>query len=163
CFVDSFWASVFVGRTVATVAELSFMTQLVLTARSMSEGWVRKLATLPIFLVAVAECFSWHAVLTTNYLGNFVEESLWMTSVVITLAVMSSKASGRLKRTLTGMMVGALGYVTFMGTVDVRMYFTRLRADSAAGRTYLSISEGLHDLISRRVVTFAWSDWHEEM
>ena len=28
-------------------------------------------------LILIAECFSWYAVLTTNYLGNAIENSLW--------------------------------------------------------------------------------------
>src|SRR5262249_22551262 len=35
-FVDSFWASVFVGRSLATVAELSFAAQMALTVRAMA-------------------------------------------------------------------------------------------------------------------------------
>jgi hypothetical protein len=170
CFFDSFWASVFVGRSVATVAELCFITQLVLTGRGIAR-WLRvpaaeALASLPLLLIVVAETSSWYAVVTTNYLGNFVEESLWTLSgllFAVSLAMMRPRSAGRLRRLLSVSLVGSLLYVAFMSTVDLRMYFTRLRADRLAGRPYLSLAEGLHDLIARRVVTFSWNDWHEEL
>jgi hypothetical protein len=43
------------------------------------------------------------------------------------------------------------------------MYLTRSRADEQALRPYLGLGEGLHDVIARRVVTFRWSDWHDEL
>jgi hypothetical protein len=170
CFVDSFWASVFVGRSAATVAELAFIIQLSLAARGMAQKLgvpaARALATLPPFLIVVAESCSWYAVLTTNYLGNFIEESLWTFSGVlfaVATLLMRPRSEGRLRRLLSLSAVGTAGYVAFMCSVDLRMYGTRLGADRLAGRAYLSIADGLHDVIARRVVTFAWADWHEEL
>jgi hypothetical protein len=170
CFVDSFWASIFVGRSVATVAELCFMTQLVLTGRGIARALGGRtafwLSTLPLPLIAIAETSSWYAVLTTNYVGNFIEESLWTLSgllFAVSLALLLPSSRGRLRRLLAVAAVGGVGYVTFMVTVDLRMYGSRLLADRLAGRTYLSLADGLHDVITRRVVTFAWSDWHEEL
>jgi hypothetical protein len=170
CFFDSFWASVFVGRSVATVAEISFMTQLVLTgrmiARTLGSRPARMLATIPLPLIVVAECFSWYAVITTNYFGNFVEESLWTTSGVlfaVALVLLIPRAGRELRMRLVAVLAGTVAYVTFMLSVDVRMYLGRLLADSAEKRSYLGFSDGLHDVISRRVVTFAWADWHQEL
>jgi hypothetical protein len=170
CFVDSIWASVFVGRSVATVAELCFIVQLSLTARALARSLAvpaaRVLSTAPLFLIPVAEGFSWYAVITTNYLGNFVEESLWTTSgalFAVSLVLLLGRARGPLGRRLALTLAGSLTYVTFMLTVDVRMYLHRLLADRLEARRYLSFSEGIRDLIHRRVVTFAWSDWHEEL
>jgi hypothetical protein len=170
CFVDSVWASVFVGRSVATVAELCFIVQLSLTGRAIARALAvpaaRVLSTVPLFLIPVAESFSWYAVVTTNYFGNFVEESLWTLSgalFAVSLALLLPRAHGPLKRLLARSLAGSLAYVTFMLTVDVRMYFVRLSADRASERRYLSFGEGIYDLIHRRVVTFAWSDWHEEL
>jgi len=169
CFVDSFWASIFVGRTVATVAEICFMVQLVVTARLLARELSPKLlllVTLPLPMILVAETCSWYAVLTTNYAGNFIEESLWMLSGLIfgiSLVVMRRNATGRLQQLLSIGAVLSLIYFTFMLLVDVRMYFTRLGSDLAEHRSYLTVGEGLRDAIHRRVVTFAWTDWHEEL
>jgi hypothetical protein len=170
CLFDSVVASVFVGRSVATVAELCFIFQLSLAGRSISRALgVRAayvLSTLPLFMIPVAETCSWYSVITTNYIGNTIEESLWAASAVlfgVSLALLVPRASGMLKRVLTVSLVLAFSYVAFMLSVDVRMYLTRFLADHRAGRPYLSIADGIHDVIYRRIVTFAWSDWHEEM
>ena len=34
-------------------------------------------------LILIAECFSWYAVLTTNYLGNAIENSIWAVAFFI--------------------------------------------------------------------------------
>jgi hypothetical protein len=170
CFVDSFWASVFVGRSVATVAELSFIIQLSLTGRGIARALgvpaARALSTIPPFLIVVAETSSWYAVLTTNYLGNFIEESLWTLSgllFAVALFLMRPRSDGKLRRLLTMATAGTFGYVAFMLTVDLRMYGTRLVADRLVGRAYLPLADGLRDVIARRVVTFAWADWHQEL
>jgi hypothetical protein len=170
CFVDSIWASVFVGRSLATVAELCFVVQLALTARAIARALdlpsARFVATLPLFLIPVAEGFSWYAVVTTNYLGNFVEQSLWTVSgalFAVSLILLLPRAHGALRRLLGLSLVGSIVYVVFMLTVDLRMYFVRLTADRLQGRSYLSFGAGMRDLLYRRVVTFAWSDWHDEL
>jgi hypothetical protein len=43
------------------------------------------------------------------------------------------------------------------------MYLGRLRADTLAGRRYLSLLEGVHDAAHRWVVTHSLEDWREEM
>src|SRR5579872_1995088 len=46
-------------------------------ATAVSAAWV----IVPLILIA--ECFSWHAVLTTNYLGNAIENSIWAVTFLI--------------------------------------------------------------------------------
>ena len=50
-----------------------------------------------------------------------------------------------------------------MCTTEVPMYVSRYRADRAAGRPTLSLSDGLRDCWQRRVVTYRWDDWNEEI
>src|SRR5471032_2838098 len=81
CLFDHWLSSVVVGRSVATVAEIGFAAQWGIILHqlgsmtgadtTLNAAWV----ILP--LIVVAECFSWHAVLTTNYLGNAIENSIW--------------------------------------------------------------------------------------
>jgi hypothetical protein len=171
CFVDSWYASVLVGRSIATVAELCFMTQLVLTGRRLARTvnappWLVLLVTLPLPMIVVAETASWYAVLSTNYVGNFIEQSLWMLSGLllgVCMFLMRPRASGPLRRMLTVLSALGLLFFSFMVLVDVRMYLARLREDALANRTFLALGAGLHDCLSRRVVTFAWRDWHEEL
>jgi hypothetical protein len=35
--------------------------------------------------------------------------------------------------------------------------------DEAMGRVYFGLADGFHDLATRWIVTFRWSDWHEEL
>src|SRR6201747_1757589 len=87
CLFDTWLSSVAVGRSVATVAETCFAVQWAITLHqlgtmtgsdtSLNAAW----AIVPLILVA--QCFSWYAVLTTNYLGHAVENSIWAATFVV--------------------------------------------------------------------------------
>src|SRR5215831_17670793 len=74
CLFDTWLSSVTLGRSVATVAEICFATQWAIILRqlgtmagantTLSAAW----AIVPCIIIA--ECFSWHGVLTKNYLSN---------------------------------------------------------------------------------------------
>ena len=170
CLVDSFLSSVLVGRSVATVAELCFAAQWALMLRELSRGEGHRLgakvARLVVPLIVVAELCSWYAVISTSYLGNTLEQSIWTATVallMLSLIVPCWEAQGPQRAFLLAAIALCLGFVSFMCTVDIPMYLTRFLADEASGRTYLSLGEGLRDLRTRWVVTHAWSDWHEEI
>ena len=87
CLFDTWLSSVTLGRSVATVAEICFATQWAIILRhlgtmvgantTLSAAW----AIVPFILIA--ECFSWHGVLTKNYLSNAIENSIWAISFII--------------------------------------------------------------------------------
>src|SRR3954464_1850338 len=87
CLFDTWWSSVLVGRSVATVAEIGFVAQWAIILHQLGSmtgaettvnaAWV----ILPLILIA--ECLSWYAVLTRNYIGNAIENSLWAVSFFI--------------------------------------------------------------------------------
>jgi hypothetical protein len=166
---DTAWSSVAVGRSAATVAELACAAQWALLmaelGRDLDVPRVRVIARLIVPLILFAECCSWYAVLTTNYLGNTFEESTWtLTAALLGVALFSLRERDPRLRTLTTVgLVGSVLYVIFMITVDVRMYFTRWRADEASGRVYLSVADGWHDVAHRWSVSGTWEDWHTEM
>jgi hypothetical protein len=168
--VDSWLSSVLVGRSVATVAELCFAAQWALTLRELSRdrghSLGEQLSKLILPLIVTAELFSWYAVLTTSYLGNTVEQSLWTFTVAllaVALFPLWHTAHGA-QRSFLGLSIAlSVGFVAFMCTVDVPMYLTRWLADEAAGRSYLTFPQGLHDLATRWVVTHALHDWREEL
>jgi hypothetical protein len=168
--VDSWASSVLVGRSVATVAELCFVAQwaLLLYTFSRDEGsrFGVVVAWLLVPLITVAEMCSWYAVLTTSYLGNIVEESIWAISGTLLVAsclTLWPCCRGRYRRLLTAALVLGIGYVTFMCFVDVPMYASRWLADEAAGRQYLTLSQGLADVSSRWNVTYEWEHWRTEI
>ena len=91
CLFDTWLSSVIVGRSVATVAELCFAAQwaIILHQLGAMRGADTTLnaAWLIVPLILIAECFSWHAVLTKKYVGNAIENSIWaLTFFIVGLA-----------------------------------------------------------------------------
>lgn len=167
---DSWASSVLVGRSVATIAELCFVAQWALVLHKMAcDAECRRgvvIAWLLVPLIVIAELCSWSAVLTTSYLGNAVEESIWaltaLLGIVALLALWSRCAVAHRPFLATAILLG-VAYVTFMCTVDVPMYVSRWLADEANGREYLSLGQGLSDVWSRCIVTLDWEEWYTEI
>jgi hypothetical protein len=169
CLVDSWISSVFVGRSVATIAELAFVAQCALLLGAFADRagvrFASAVARVIVPAIAVAETCSWYAVLTTCYAGNIAEESIWaLTAALITVALLALRSrSGALKPFLTAAIVCAAAYVAFMATVDVPMYISRFRADELAGRQYLSLADGLRAAATQWTVTGSIAAWREEI
>jgi hypothetical protein len=167
---DSWVSSVIVGRSVATVAELCFVAQWALSLNSLARdaqfrfGVVVSWLLVP--LIAVAEVCSWYGVLTTCYLGNAIEETIWTFTaslVIVSLLTLWPRSKAVHRPYLAAAILLGVGYVTFMSTVDVPMYASRWLADEASGREYLSLSQGLWDVGSRWTVTHSWEEWRTEI
>src|SRR5262249_16886503 len=154
----------------ATVAELCFVIQWALLLRAVTRDAGFRfgvgVSRLLVPLIVAAELCSWAGVLTTSNLGHVVEESLWALSaalVVVSCLALWSRCQATWRPLLAAAVVLGAVYVGYMCTVDVPMYVSRWLEDEANGRQYLSLSEGLEDVWSRRVVTFAWEDWQAEI
>jgi hypothetical protein len=170
CLVDTWFSSVIVGRSVATVAELAFVAQWALMLRESSRvtGSVlgRAVSTALVPLIAVAETCSWYSVLTTSNLGHVAEETIWGLAVALLVAsvvALLPRSSPARRPVLVVWCVAGLAYVAFMFTVDVPMYWSRWIADEAVGRHYMTIAQGLLDTSQRRVVSHRWEDWKNEV
>lgn len=170
CLFDTWFSSVFLGRTVATVAELCFVVQWAIVlrylARRTQESQVYKFSFFIIPLIALAECFSWYAVITTHYLGNMIEESLWtLTYSLITLALfkLQKHFRGSFRYAINISIVCNILYVFFMIFVDVWMYAQRWKEDLASQKKLLTLWEGLVDLNTRWIVTHNIQDWSSEI
>ena len=167
--LDSWLSSVAIGRSVATVAELCFMAQAALLLRDAagSAGLAVSvlISRLVVPFIAVAEVCSWYATLTTNYIGNACEESIWVLCgalLFIGALPLWRRSGARLKKFLAVPFVFAPCYLAFMCLVDVPMYVTRWRADLAQGRVYFTLADGVHDVMHRWVVTRSLEDWRTE-
>jgi hypothetical protein len=163
-------SSVVVGRSVATLAELSFVAQWALMLRQRGEATGRasaKIIALAIMLmIVVAEICSWYSVLTTSNAGHVIEETLWGSSaalVVLDMILMRARASQAYRRMLLGWSIAGAAYVAFMFLHDVPMYWSRWVTDQERGRHYLSLAQGLFDAAHRRVVSYRWQDWKSEI
>jgi hypothetical protein len=155
---------------VATIAELCFMAQWAWVLRELA--WrvgavkVEQASRLVVPLIAFAECNSWYAILTTNYLGNVIEESTWtLTGFLLTgsALVLWPKLAPAMRRLAAPAIALGIGYLIFMTTVDVPMYLRRWRADTAAGKVYMSVEQGLADVATRWHVTWSYAEWRPEM
>jgi len=170
CLFDTWLSSVFVGRSVATVAELCFAIQWAIVLRELGHlahsPTARTVAKAIVPLIALAEACSWYAVVTTNYLGNVLENSLWtLTFALIGIALLqlANYFRGIVRYALAAAAVGMAGYVVFMCSVDVPTYFERWQADLANGKHLLGLFSGLHDVATRWIVTHDAARWHGEI
>lgn len=168
--VNSFLSSVAVGRSVATIAELSFVAQWALLLRESARttgslvGRITAQALVP--LIAIAECCSWYSVLTTSNLGHTAEESIWAlaaAALAASLFVMWQRCLPKQRTVLGACCFAAVAYVCYMVLVDVPMYAARWVAEGVSGRHYLTLAEGLRDVSTRWTVSYRWQDWCSEM
>ena len=170
CLWNSPLSSIFVGRSVATIAELAFAGQCALLIGKLSAqtgnaslhvvGW----SIVP--LIVLAQVFCWHAVISLNHLGHAIEEILW--SVLAFLVALSlGLTAGQMpadSRILSRFgMVACAGAAVLMLAVDVPMYLARWRHARRTGVRYLSLVEGLRDALQRRQTAHRWSEWRPEV
>src|SRR4029077_19912664 len=170
CLFDTWLSSVVVGRSVATVAEIAFAAQwaiILYQLGTMTGADTTVNAALVIVpLILIAECFSWYAVLTTNYLFNAIENSIWAVAFVVVgagLGRLLPEFDGVVRVILIAAMTGIAFYLAFLVTVDVPMYLSRWRADTASGSRRLRPIEGLRDVATRWVVTHDIAHWKDEI
>ncbi len=170
CLVQSELSNMMVGRSVATVAELCFIAQgaLLLYQAGNNTGikFVSMVSLLLIPIILVAECSSWYAILSKNYFGHVLENSIWTFSAMLLLAsfvFLWPHSDRRQRHFLTAMMVFAICYIAFMTSVDVPMYWSRWNAGLTMGMEYLSLTQGVLDASRPCVVNFNWDIWRMEI
>src|SRR5260221_8234297 len=132
CLFDTWLSSVVVGRSVATVAEICFAAQwaIILHRLGMMTGTDTTLnaAAVIVPLILIAEGFSWYAVLTTNYLANAIENSIWAVAffiIGIALCRLLPEFDGPVRLVFAVAIIGIAGYLAFLMTFDVPMYLRR--------------------------------------
>lgn len=170
CLFDSWFSSVIVGRSVATIAELCFVAQWSLLlweiSRFSGSRICKASACLIVPLIIVAETFSWYSVTTTSNIGHVVEETLWGISAALAAASLIAiwpQCDPARRPLLAAVCAIAIAYVAYMFCVDVPMYWSRWLADEASGRAYMSVPDGVLDASVRWVVSQHWEDWKNEI
>jgi hypothetical protein len=170
CLFDTWLSSVMIGRSVATVAEVCFVVQwaMVLHQQGMmvESDAVLIAAWVIVPIIVVAECFSWYAVLTRNYLCNAIENSLWAVAffiIGVALCLLLPETNGAVQAFIAAAIAGTVGYLIFLMTFDVPMYLKRWRAHCSNGGKLLSPLDGLRDVSTRWVVTHDLAEWREEI
>lgn len=183
CFWDSRLSWPFVGRVLATVAEICFAAQfsmiIGMLATEVEYPRTRRVADIIFWAICVAQCCCWMGVTTQRQIWHGVEESIWgftFTAVAVCMALLfkarphrgrctlcKSGNAGYVERYLVLGFPLSLVYVGFMFLVDVPMYVNRYLADSARGAKYLWVSEGILDSMSCKTVSKSMADWAPEM
>ena len=170
CLFDTWLSSVVVGRSVATVAEICFVAQWAIILHQLGTitgaDTTLNAAWVIVPLIVIAECFSWYAVLTTHYLHNAIENSLWAVAFFIIgvgLCRLLPEFDGPARAVLAITVVGIACYLAFLVMVDVPMYLGRWRAGLADGSPLLKPLEGLRDVSTRWVVTHDLAEWKDEI
>src|SRR5450631_2012926 len=128
CLFDHWLSSVVVGRSVATVAEICFAAQWAMILYQLGKmtgaDTTLNAAWVIVPLIVIAECFSWHAVLTTNYLHNAIENSIWAVVFFIVgvgLCRLLPEFDGAVRMVLIVSIVGIVFFLAFLMTIDVPM------------------------------------------
>jgi len=166
CLFDTWLSSATVGRSAATVAEICFAAQWAIVLHQLGTmtgaDTALSAAWLIVPLILIAECLSWHAVLTRNYSEN----SIWGVSffiVGIALCRLLPEFEGPVAVVLVIAIIGIAGYLVFLATIDVPMYLTRWRSERTASIGRLSPLQGLRDASVRWVVTHDLAEWKDEI
>lgn len=170
CLFDTPLSSVFVGRTVATIAELCFAMQWSLfiqkSGEAVGDKVVRGVGRALFPMIVWAEIASWYAVVSTNFLGNVIEQSTWTlggASIGLCYIKLYPQVDEQLRRFLRRTSAIVLAFIYFMCTVDIPHYYARWSADQQAGKQYLALAEGLRDAATRWIVTYEWAEWSDEI
>ena len=165
--IDSPLSSVLVGRSVATVAEISFAAQWALilhrAASLAASPLVQAMSWAVVPLIVLAEGCSWYAVLTTGQRAHAAENSLWGLTAALVVAGIVVLGPHQLAPLYPRMIAGGAAYVAFIFVYDVPMYWSRWLVDQANGHKTLSIREGLAEVSRRRSVSYRWEDWKDEV
>ncbi len=170
CLFDTWWSSVVVGRSVATVAEVAFAAQWAIILHQLGTmtgaDTTLNAAWVIVPLILIAEGFSWYAVLTKNYLGNAIENSIWAVAffiVGIGLSRLLPEFDGAARVVLVVAITGIVAYLAFLMTIDVPMYLGRWRTGITDSSQLLTPLEGLRDVSTRWVVTHDLAEWKDEI
>lgn len=170
CLIDSPLSSIVLGRSLATLAEISLSMQIALCIYYLgqhidsNEIIAISFAIVPLIILAQASC--WHATLTLNHFWHGVEEFLWI--IMLTLAAGSCMLGFYVLDGLPQifMLIGIISSVAaiaIMALVDIPMYFQRSKQHASNGGQYLNLVEGFRDAFGRRKQTHKWRVWKPEV
>lgn len=145
---------IFIGRSVATVAEIAFAAQWALL---LHEAGARRAALVVLALIAVAEVLSWLAVLKRNDLFHAAENALWTLTAAIAAGFLASRWAYQAESGRTVIVMAAAcaaAYVGFMLAYVVPMYVERWRTGKS-----IALAEGLRSALAPCAVERDWELW----
>lgn len=173
CLFDTFASSVALGRSAATVAEVSFAAQIALWLYHVGaihgHAHLQHLALGLVPAIATAQAFCWCGVLTLNHWYHAIEESIWAVSAVCVGMAMASLAVYHPESMWYLGTLGSLAclvFFAFMACIDVPMYVKRWRenkeSNPSINKKKFGYKESFGDALTTRVVVKSWDVWREE-
>src|SRR5262249_57199232 len=135
---DTPFSRIMIGRSVATIAELSLVVQWALLMREAGKETGVEFASLVsrllVPIIVIAEMSSWYAVLTTHYLAHAIENSLWTLAAMLVVAGLISlwpRVHDGLREFLLAAIGGGVVFVAFVDVVGDQLYSSRRATDTA--------------------------------
>lgn len=170
CLFDHPLSSVMLGRSLATIAEVSFSAQCALLidnlGQSLSSPTIQFIAYTLVPIIVLAQVSCWYATLTLNHLWHSIEEAAWVAMLALAAVCFSIgffMLSGVLKVLMAIGIISCLGSAYIMLFIDIPMYLSRKHDSHKQARQFLSVSAGIKDALSRRVKTSDWDVWKKEV
>jgi hypothetical protein len=184
CAFNNTLSSPFLGRSIATVAELSFayylvsITKKLLTDFYNSHGklitinYLLKTNNILFSLIIVAQVVCWVGIITTDPSWNVMEESLWSIFGMLKVTIYSilfinilnvnnpSSKIQSLRNVIPFIIIGFMIYILFMLTIDVPMYIKKAKEQK---RNNLSLIDGVTDLLKCKKISLSYKIWKNEI
>lgn len=168
--IDHWVSSIVLGRSAATIAEISFALQMKIFLDELcalsGDSQFAQYTFVIVISLSLAQVFCWLGVITLNHLGHAIEESIWgLTFIIISIGIARSIS------TLEGTwliiawisLMATTIYVIFMCVIDIPMYLKKWTIDRHKQNRTLHFKSGFKDALTSRKATRAWSTWKPEV
>ena len=170
CFFDHFLSTAFVGRSLATVGEISFSLQISFVVLGMMKKSTNDYHSIIPYIIPPficgAQLLCWFGITTTNQLFHCFEESIWAAMIAMLIPVLlrisrNIEDNEKRNKVIVGI-VGSIIYVIYMILVDVPMYYRRYNENESINTKYFSLQDGLEDSMYCKEVTKSYDVWKED-
>ena len=169
CLNNNLFSSPFFGRTIATIAELSFATQIITFIKFITkEIYTHNKINIPSFTylnylvpsIFVAQFFCWLACITKFHLWNAVEESIWTIFAIILLYhiytiypllqnTKSNKKFTYINNLFQKIIPFIIIYIIFMIKIDIPTYINRWKQSDLNNDGNITFSEFIKDFTKK--------------
>jgi len=170
------WSDIFMGRTLATIAEIVFILQWCILIYSNTINTIDNrqnkqkamyVCVIIMMCIITAECLSWYGVVTRNNIYNMMEEILW-TVAFLFIGRWSFVQYGNIKlpkhkrQISLYIFVGVCLYIIFMVANDIPLYLSRYKEQK--GKKIESWKDGLKNIrhVDTYKVTSDWTVWKDD-
>ena len=178
CLFKSFLSIPIFGRSIATIAEISFINLVVLIFKKIVDDYnfkelilFKKILPNLIPVIVLAQIFCWSGCLTKNYLYNTAEETLWLVTFSIILLLMislktkvpfnNSKDEMIHKLLFLGIPIVTF-YLIFLISNDIPMYFRNWKENKKNIRNSNFI-ENIKNFSKCSTISWSYKTWEKEI